>query len=165
MLGNSANVEVNQAGTGDVDADADDGEPEEQILCLHAGEGVDLAATERTRDVLVVMQLALELGVAGLVEVHPEAPIGAHFEVLHALREEAHGQGVVAEGLVDGGRVGAAPGAGRGGRGWNEEEDEEEEGGANGDAKEGEQHDRFCFRELVVVLEHWWVEAEEGGDQ
>ena len=90
-LEGGADVEVDEAGGGDVDSDAHDLEPEEEILGLEAREGVDHAAAEVTGDVALVMQLVLELGVAGLVEVDPEAAVMGQAEVLDALGEEAHG--------------------------------------------------------------------------
>jgi len=90
-LEGGADVEVDEAGGGDVDADAHDFEPEEEILGLEAREGVDHAAAEVAGDVALVMQLVLELGVAGLVEVDPEAAVMGQAEVLDALWEEAHG--------------------------------------------------------------------------
>lgn len=100
-LGGGADVEVDEAGAGDVDADTHDLEPEEEILGLEAGEGVDHAVAEVAGDVALVMQLVLELGVAGLVKAHPEEPVLAHRELPHALREQAHGQPVLAQDLVD----------------------------------------------------------------
>lgn len=104
-LGGGADVEVDEAGAGDVDADAHDLEPEEEILGLEAGEGVDHAVAEVAGDVALVMQLVLELGVAGLVKAHPEEPVLAHRELPHALGEQAHGQPVLAQDLVDGRRI------------------------------------------------------------
>ena len=120
-----ADVEADEAGGGDVDADAHDLEPEEEILGLEAREGVDHAAADVARDVALVMQLVLELGVAGLVEMDPEAAVMGQAEVLDALGEEAHGQPVVAEDLVDGGGIGPV---GEGGGGRKESEKKEEEG-------------------------------------
>lgn len=90
-LVDGADVEVDEAGGGDIDADAHDLEPEEEIQGLEAREGVDHATAEVARDVALVMQLVLELGVAGLVEVDPEAAVMGEAEVPDALGEEAHG--------------------------------------------------------------------------
>ena len=128
-LGGGADVEVDEAGGREVDADAHDLEPEEEILGLEAGEGVDHAAAEVAGDVALVMQLVLELGVAGLVEVDPEGAVLGEGEVADALGEEAHGQAVVGEDLVDGGGIGEV--AERGGR-RNEREEKEEEGWSEG---------------------------------
>lgn len=45
MLVDNADIEVNKTGAGDIDADAFDGEPEEELLSRNAGQISDLAET------------------------------------------------------------------------------------------------------------------------
>lgn len=116
LLGDHPDVEVDEAGAGDVDPDPLDGEPQEQLLRGDPGEGADLAVAQRPGDVPVVVQLALELGVAGPIQVHLELPVGVDPEARHPLGEQPHREAVGLEDLVDG----------RGGEGV-EERDEEEE--------------------------------------
>lgn len=94
LLVDDADVEVDEAGAGDVDADLVDGEPEEELLGGDAGEGGDLAVADGAGDGGVVADLRLELGGAGAVEVELELAGIVDGEVLDALREEADGESV-----------------------------------------------------------------------
>ena len=94
MLEDDADVEVDEAGAGDIDPDSLDGEPQEELLGGDAGEGADLAVTERAGDVAVVMQLALELGVAGLIQVRLEPSLLVDLEIRHPLGQQPHGETV-----------------------------------------------------------------------
>lgn len=102
LLGDDADIEVNQAGAGDVDADFDNGEPEEQILGGDAGELVDLAVLQGAGDVHVVVQFVLELGVAGAIQMHLELSRIIEGEVLNPFRQQPHREAVEPQDFVDG---------------------------------------------------------------
>ena len=91
MLANAiTNIEVNDAGAGDVDANAFDGEPEEEILGGDAGYVADMAEGERAGDGGFVVEVGLEFRVAGAVEVGLESACGwVDGEIGDALWEEA----------------------------------------------------------------------------
>lgn len=102
LLVGDADVEVDDTGAGDVDADALDGEPEEELLGGDAGEPADLAELEGAGDIEVVVELVLEPGDAGLRQADPKlAGGGVDGVVGDALGEEADGEAEAPEVVVD----------------------------------------------------------------
>lgn len=125
LLVGDADVEVDDAGAGDVDADALDREPQEELLGGHPGQLADLAEPEGAGDVEVVVDLVLEPRVAGLRQADPELPGGRVDGVVgDALGEEADGEAVAPEVVVD--RVAVCGGGGGGGEDRRQEGEEEE---------------------------------------
>lgn len=100
LLVDDADVEVDEAGAGDVDADLVDGEPEEELLGGDAGEGGDLAVADGTGYGGVVADLRLELRSAGAVELDLELAGFVDGEVLDALGQETDGEAVGSEHVV-----------------------------------------------------------------
>lgn len=102
LLINDADIEVNDAGAGHVYPYSFNREPEEQLLGRNTRQGSDLPETQRPRDVPIVMQLALEFGIAGLFQVHLEPALVVDFEVDYALGQQAHRKSVGPQHVVDG---------------------------------------------------------------
>lgn len=101
-LVDNADVKVDETGAGDVDADAEDGEPEEELLGGDAWEGGDLAVGERAGDggVEADLALALELGRARRVQPDLEPPVAVDLEILHPFRQQPHRQAMGFQHLV-----------------------------------------------------------------
>lgn len=105
LLGNHADIEVNQATARDIDADFDDREPQEKVLCGNPGQAGDPAVAEDSGDVHVVVQFVLKFGIAGPIQEDLEFARIVEGEGVDALGEEPHGQAVNLEDIVDGGAV------------------------------------------------------------
>lgn len=101
MLGHDADIEVDQSGAGNVDANSDHGEPQEQILRRDPRHLVDPAVSKRARDAHVVVELALELGVARVVEVGLELARTFQAEILDPFREQTRREPVELQRFVD----------------------------------------------------------------
>lgn len=104
LLEDDTNIKINEAGAGDVDSNPLHGKPQEQLLSGNTGELADLAVGKKAGNVAIIVQLALELGNAGLIEMDLESTIVKEGEVRDALGEEAHGEAMGAEDIVDGER-------------------------------------------------------------
>ena len=76
MLVNYANVKINQPRTRNINANPLHGKPQKQLLRRDAGQALDLAIGEGSGDVVVVVKLVLELGVASAAEEELEATGG-----------------------------------------------------------------------------------------
>lgn len=101
LLINDADIKVNDAGAGDIDPNTLDREPEEEFLGRNTRQGSDPAVAESPRDVPVVMQFALEFGIAFLIQVDLELAALVDFELRDALGQQAHGKPVGPEHVVD----------------------------------------------------------------
>ena len=121
-LGEEADLELDLAfgGLGD---DAGDGDPDEELLGLDAGDVSDLAVGYLAGDPLLVVDEVGEVDVAGGGELNDEVAVGGEGVGLDGVGEEPAGEAVLREEVVDGLRSG----------GGEEAEDEKEEGcGAGG---------------------------------
>lgn len=106
LLGDDANVEVNQAGAGNVDPNRLDRKPEKELLGSNTGEIGNHGVSEPARDVALVSNGSLELGIAGgsIEQVKlEEAGDGVDGEFGNALGEKAHGEAVGLEDVIEGG--------------------------------------------------------------
>lgn len=97
LLENDTNVEVNQAGAWNIDTNALDGQPEKELLGRNTGEIRNPTVIEPARDVALVSDRGLELGVAGRRVEHVELEEtggGVQRESGDALGEKPHRQTV-----------------------------------------------------------------------
>lgn len=101
-LVDDADVEVDESRARDVDADAADGEPEEEFLGGDAGEGGDLAVGQRAGDrgVEPDLALALELRRARRLQPDLEPPLVIQLEILYSFRQQPHRQSIGFQHLV-----------------------------------------------------------------
>ncbi len=94
-LEDNTNIEVNEAGAGNINGDSFDGEPKEEILSSYSGKIGNLAVAEDTGEVPIVTDLALELGIARLLHVDLESAGGlVDCEVSDSFWEEADWEAV-----------------------------------------------------------------------
>lgn len=95
LLKHDADIEVNETGARNVDVNSLHRKPKKQLLRRNSGQGGDLAVTESAGDVAIVMQLALELGIASLIQIYLEsAGLVIKAEVAYVFREETNREAV-----------------------------------------------------------------------
>lgn len=122
LLVHNADVEMNYTRSGQIDANSLNRKPKKELLRRNSGQFSDLAVAEAAGDVEIIVNLILELGIAGLVEKDLESAGGRiNRESGDVLGEEADGEAVKVEMVVDGGWVRS----GHERRGEEEEEEEE----------------------------------------
>lgn len=100
LLGHDSDIEVNQAGSGHIHPDFLDREPEEQILGSDSVQLLDLTVTQSAGNIDIVVDLVLEHGVAGLIQIHFKPAVAVKGEVGDAVGKQAHGEPVGFENLV-----------------------------------------------------------------
>lgn len=119
LLVDDADVEMNHTRGGQIETDALDRKPKKELLRRNPGQFSDLAVAEYAGDVEIIVNFVLELGIARLVEEDLEpAGGGVDGEIGDVLGEEAYGEAVKVEMVVNGGWIGG----GGGGEGEEEEE-------------------------------------------
>lgn len=103
LAGDPSDVEVDEArGRGQVDLDADDVEPDEEAADLDAREVGEGAVAEDAGDAGLEVGEVLEVDVAGPREVDGEAAVVGEGEGGHGGGEDARGEAVEREELVEG---------------------------------------------------------------
>lgn len=100
LLGNPADLEVNEIGGREIDLDGVDVKPEEKSADLDALEVLDAAVLDDAADPGLVVDLVFELHVAGALQLHHEAAVLSELEGLHRVRQEPRRQAVLRQQLV-----------------------------------------------------------------
>ena len=102
LLVDEADLEVNRIGGRQIDLYFIDIEPEEESLDLNSLQVGDGAKFEGSGDALLVVDQVIELDIAGLVELHHEAPVvGVEGVSGHAVGQEAPWEAEFGEDVVD----------------------------------------------------------------
>lgn len=68
LLVNNTNVEMNYTRSGQIDTNSLNRKPKKELLGGNSGQFSDLAVGEPAGDIEIIVNLILELGIAGLVE-------------------------------------------------------------------------------------------------
>lgn len=123
-------MEVYILGGWEVDLDGVDVQPNQEPADLDSLEVLDAAVPDDAGDLGLVVDEILEVDVARAVDIDREAPVGTQGEGLDRVWEEARGEAILGEEIVDGGAVGSRGevfGSGEGEKEKIGEEEEEEE--------------------------------------
>ena len=104
MLEDNTYIKINEPGAGHIHPNPLHRKPQKQLLRRNPRQLPDLTVAQTAGNVAIVMQLALELGIAGLIQIDLESAIVIDDEVGDALGEQAHWEAMGAEDFVDGER-------------------------------------------------------------
>jgi len=101
LLVNNTNIEVDESRIGNIDTDALDGEPEEELLLLHTSNASQLPVAKIPSYHSLEVDLILELGIAGLLQVNLQLPLIVQGVGFHPLGEQPLGKAILLQHIVD----------------------------------------------------------------
>lgn len=104
LLIHNTHIKVNEPRARNINANTFNRKPKKKFLCRDARQLADPAETQGPRDVEIVVNLILELRIAGMLQKDLKiAGRGVVRELSNTLRQEAYGEAMEAEVVIDGG--------------------------------------------------------------